>query len=332
MNASTGHADRFGTEWLSRALEGCPDSVLRATSCEIRGPLFVRQNSRIFFAKHPGLPGPAAIKLCLLPFTDTPDGPTARLEFEGLQRVHAAMTNADYSVPRPYFLCEAQGLLAMEWIAGKDMTTLLFSGCAFPEAEKLMQLAAGWLRCFHRAGRLAPARLDAGARLDQADVRLGQSPLARDPVFSNALWRMRETAKDAGAAEFERGWIHGDFKTDNLILADKRTVGLDIHSRIENVVLYDVGPFLNHLDLKLLHPRAWRLWRQRARLGKAFLAAYGFETSESAMLSLNWLRLYFMLAGWDSLARKRMGAVPSLMLHRLYRHATRRVIDDMVRS
>ena len=249
-----------------------------------------------------------------------------------MQRTHAAMIGSSaFSVPEPYFLYEQRGLVAMEWIPGKDMTTRLLSGCTLSEAEQMMHRAAEWLHCFHVAGRLPPGRLDVEDKVEQVNGELGHSPLARDPVFSRALQCMRETAADAGTVVLDRSWIHGDFKTDNLIVTGERTIGLDIHTRMENVVFYDIAPFLNYLDLKLLHPRAWRLWRSRTRLVEAFLIRYGINGSDAAMLSLCWVRLFSLLSVWDGVARRQQTIVPALATRWLFHNVTSRVIGDLVR-
>jgi Ser/Thr protein kinase RdoA (MazF antagonist) len=271
-------------------------------------------------------------KLCLLRHTSTLDQHSARDEFEALQRTHAAMIGCDaFSVPEPHFLHERHGLVAMEWIPGQDMTEWLLSGRSFPAAEQMMHHAAEWLHRFHVADRLPPGRLDVEDKLEQVNGELGDSPLASDPVFSHALQCMRETAADAGTVVLDRCWIHGDFKTDNLNVTGERTIGLDIHARMENAVLYDIAPFLNYLDLKLLHPRAWRLWRCRSQLVEAFLIRYGFDGNDIAMLSLCGVRLFSLLAVWDSAARRQRTMVPALTTRWMFHNAASRAIGDLVR-
>lgn len=264
----------------------------------------MRDNSRLFYAECTAFPSPMAVKICLSPHTLEADPDSAHRQYAALLRVSEAMGEAtDFCVPRPYLLRADVGLLAMEWIAGRSMTELVFSWrCSLGQACELMARSARWLRCFHACHALAPGQLDVEPRLAFLD-ELETSRTVSDPVFFRALGALRHSANAATAIMLNRSWTHGDFKTDNLIVSGRRTVGVDVHLRHENTVIYDLAMFLNHLALRLCHPAGWRLARSQSVLRETFLANYFPVRNDTIMAPLAWIQLYLLLQGWHTGAR-----------------------------
>jgi tRNA A-37 threonylcarbamoyl transferase component Bud32 len=294
----------------------------KAAYCEVTGPLFTPQNSLIFLAQSNGFPSAAAVKVCLNPKTACPDGRMARAEYDALARTYAAMGDAECSVPRPYLVDERSGLLAREWIPGESMTARLFSlHCSLTTAEALVVRAGRWLRRFHDAGRLEPRTLNVDAALSQID-QLARTALATDAVFKAAIDCIAHTAPKIAIPLFERSWIHGDFKTDNLMVANDRIIGLDMHQHMENVVLYDLGPFLNQLELNLWRPLSWRWRHEHSSIARAFLSGYGLPGDPVTEVALNWVRLLSMLWTWVSVANRHPKGVLSFVTRYVFRAAT----------
>lgn len=331
----TDQSTKFGPAWIAGVVAGQLSSRAshNPSPCQVEGPLFERSNSKIFLVRHPGLSGPAAAKLCLLPYTSIPDGRSAREQFETLRRTRAAMEgNADFSVPEPYFLDDEHGVLGMEWIAGTEMTAAVFATRGtVSSAEELIFRAGKWLRHFHVAGRVRQRCLDTEHRLAQLQCDTRASKLAGDPVYARAVRQAKKIAPEVGSVPLDSSWIHGDFKTDNLLVAGTRTIGLDINARYENTLFHDIAPFLNHLDLKLLGPRAWRFVGRRNRLIEAFLAGYGLDRDDAIMRALCWARLVSMLTVWESVAERQRSRLAGMATQWLFRRATLRLIGDLKR-
>lgn len=267
--------------------------------CVVKGPCAERDNSRLYYAQCAAFPTPLAVKLCLVPHTTQADALSTQSQFDAMSRVFCAMGESeDFSVPRPYLLQADRGLLAMEWIDGKCMTDLVFSlQCTRARAEMLMARAGHWLRRFHTCHALAPSSLVLDDKLDFVS-ELARSEIAADGVFYKALATLRQTAPTVARVMLNGSWIHGDFKTDNVMVCDGRTIGIDIHLRNEGAVIHDLAPFLNYVELRLFHPDGWRLFRARAALEQAFLRSYCDDTGDAMAVPLAWLRLYMILAAW----------------------------------
>jgi hypothetical protein len=309
-------------EWLS-ARPGLP-----ATDgyCMVRGPLHERENSRLFYAECDALSSPAAIKWCLQPRTLQPDGDSAAQQFEALRRVADAMqSDGRYTVPRPYLLDRERALLAIEWIDGVTMTASIASWrCGASVAHGLIAQAGNWLRHFHRAHPLSDGSLDVAEKLRHLSEYEGCA-LAQERVFAQGLAELRRSAAAAASINLKRSWIHGDFKTDNLIVSGRRIVGIDVQIRHENTVVYDLAPFINHLELAFCHPTVWRLARARTRLITAFVDAYSEGKPDRVWLPLTWTRLYMMLSAWNAAQFRGLSRLRAAILGRCYRSATARL-------
>lgn len=314
--------------WLLDHCQRSPAS--EPARCFARGPVAVRDNSQLFYAECTTFPSPIAVKLCLSPRTVQPDPDSAHRQYDALLRVSRAMGDeAEFSVPRPYLVRADVGLLATEWVAGESMTALVFSWhCASTQARQLLARAGRWLRCFHGCHALAAGRLEVDEKLAfLAEMQTTQA--VQDPVFFHALARLRESAEAAAAITLERSWIHGDFKTDNLIVSGPRTVGVDIHLRHENVVIYDLAPFLNHLELALCHPKGWRLARCWALLRDTFLSNYFAARDGAIDLPLSWVQLYLLLQGWCT-ARTHAGSwLRAIFVDHIYRIVASRLVSRL---
>jgi len=286
------------TELLERVLAPVLGHSVR---CQLRGPLHVRTNSRIFRAECSGPAPGLAVKLCL-DRTGGPDGRSAAEQFRSLEGVYGAMRDGPFRVPRPYALDGERGLVVTEWVDGRPMTELLRSArCSVAEASRLAAAAGGWLQRFHATRGLAPGPLDIGHKLGQLEG-LENSAIGPRAEVRDALAILRLRAAEAGEPMLPRSWLHGDFKSDNLLCGSDAVVGIDVNARRENAVLYDLAPFINHLQLLGCDPRAWRWARASGEVQRAFLAAY-FDGAPTPRLPLLWMRLFLLLSVWDLMSR-----------------------------
>jgi len=273
------------------------------------------------------------VKLCLKTHTCQADPDSAHSQYDALHRVSLAMGDgSEFSVPRPYLVQADIGLLAMEWVSGASMTDLVFSWrCNPAQAQQLVARGGRWLRHFHACHALAPGRLDIEDKLAFV-AEMESDGVVSDQVFIRALRRLRESAKAAAAVTLNRSWMHGDFKTNNLIVSGARTMGVDIHLHNEGPVIYDLAPFLNHLELRLWHPGGWRLFGSRALLHETFITNYLEGRDDAIAGPLAWVRLYMILAEWHT-ARTHSGSWPhSSFLNFCYRRVASRLITRIVRQ
>lgn len=274
------------------------------SSCTVAGPLRRQENSWLFKAElGAGTPG-LALKVCLDPVQARPCAVTAARELEALSRIYGHFVgNSRLGVPRPYSMLVDRGILVTEWIDGVQLSERL-TGRAKPfyamKSAELVALAGSWLRFFHRFAPAKPGRLASDAILTSLhEVLATASPVIRqDLLVQEAVELLEATAKRIDRRVYPRASLHGDFKADNLIVSGDRLVGFDISLQHENVVLRDLAPFLNHLELIALHPRGLRLVSGVRNLSRAFLRGY-FEGEKTLPAeAVAWVRLNSVLVVW----------------------------------
>jgi tRNA A-37 threonylcarbamoyl transferase component Bud32 len=296
--------------------------------CLLRGPVLRQQNSQIFYAECAGQPFPLMIKQCTMPNTQVSDTRSARTQFDALQRAWA-MTAGErrYNVPTPVALLEAEGIVVMEWIEGDDMTSRLTGwGVSLSERRQLVEEAAEWLRRFHHAGDLAPVRLAARKLLPR--LTADPSPILADRFYRAGVAMLDRTRDVVEASEVTGGLLHGDFKSDNLLVCRNRITAIDLHLEDRDTLLFDISMFLNHLELLGLHPRGLRLATKTRELAQAFLDRYFGATGGTApLLPLAWVRLFVLLGAWVDLPDENPGRARyhymSFCYRRVARHLTR---------
>jgi hypothetical protein len=275
------------------------------------------------------LPYPCALKLCLKTRTAESDPEVARRQFATLAKVARAIpANDDYRVPRPHLLMKPEGAVLMEWVAGKRLTEKLFVfGGSSQRAQVLLESAAAWLRNFHAGHPQPPSILDAGEKLDNLD-EMWEHDAVKGRFFDHSRSVLMQSADAATSIALPRSWVHGDFKSDNLIFSRGRMFGVDVHAAYDGIVMYDIAAFLNHIELNLNRWKHPQLWFYKLRLFRHFVERYleGSRISfEQARLPLAWVRLYMLLSGWERIRTGMKGSLRGRFLERQYRAALVRV-------
>src|SRR5688500_9359630 len=143
-----------------------------------------------------------AVKICLRPHTAEIDSQAAQSQYETLQRVHRAMGGeVELSVPKPYVVIPAAGLVATEWIPGKTAAALVFSWrCSAARAGQLVARSARWLRRFHACHEAAPGCLEVEEKL----AFIATAAQVSKPLFLEARECLQRSAAAAAAVSLAR--------------------------------------------------------------------------------------------------------------------------------
>jgi aminoglycoside phosphotransferase (APT) family kinase protein len=244
----------------------------------------------------------------------TPDRAAAEREFTALTTL--AEKTRESSVPPlaplPLVLCREHAVYAMTWVPGRSATQmLLVPSTDLKRAEELGKLTGDWLRRFHACRALPARQSDFAARLNYVG-QLVEAAGGQEPMLSRAAGVLVEFASAAAALSMPASWVHGDMKSDNLLVDGSNVTGLDVQLVDDNTVAYDLAPFLNYLCLLRWSPRgAWQRQKLDA-MAKAFLTAYSPE-SANWKLPLLWLRTYLLMqivapstysSGWRAVASR----------------------------
>jgi len=252
-----------------------------------------RDNSRIHRVRRGSRT--AAVKECLDRTSRAPDSEAASREYDALTAVaDKSAARGDRSLaPRPLTLCRERAAYAMTWASGRTATEIVLAhSTPMDRAEELGEIAGGWLRRFHACMELSVRTNDFATRLDFIS-ELARTIRDRDHSLTRAARVLIERASDAANVLMPASWIHGDMKSDNLLVDADGVTGLDVQLADENTVAYDLAPFLNHLRLLRWSPRGLLRRPHLEAMSDGFLRAYSPNSGEW-QLPLMWLRSYLL--------------------------------------
>ena len=297
---------------------------------EIDGPVSVRDSSQIFHATiNTANPFQAAIKLCLVPQTKTPDESAAMEQFAALERVNNALGNGNkrFRVPEPFCLSAELATLAMSWVEGKSLTSCLRHPSVFIKGADWFHDIGAWLGSFHKVGPLRRQQICLEERITVIN-NLSIFPIS-DRAFSEAILVLRKFAPALKGLEVEITWLHGDCKTDNFLISSNGIYGIDISLSYENPVEYDLAQFMNNLDLLLTSPQYLYLCGMKSRLEEAFWRGYHSTGPLVSDAYLNWLRLGFSLSFWHSMLKGCQPNVRTWILSRMFAKQTNNLCEKI---
>ncbi len=272
------------------AVAACLEA-LAGEDCRWESAIARRHNSRVHRVRCRG--AFVAVKECFQPRTTAPAPEVAEREFAALEALAARPSDPPLA-PRPLVLSRRYATYAMTWVPGRPVTErLLARSTGVDAAASLGQAAGCWLRRFHDLGAESPRRGDYESKLATVDEIAARTGL-RDPDLRRAATVLARVAPRAAEYLLPASWVHGDMKSDNLLVEGGQMTGLDAHIVHRNTVAYDLAPFLNHLALLRFTPRG--VGRQEALDAAAdgFLRGYSTETGRWAS-PIAWLRGYLLL-------------------------------------
>jgi len=312
-----------------------PDGVveclarLQGDRCIYDGVVELRNNSRIHKARW-GL-RPIAVKECFGTGSLRPDPAAAEREFAALTSIaqSASQSGVPTLTPQPLMLCLEFAVYAMAWVPGRPATEVILARATTTSHACAIGAGAGnWLRHIHALKALSKRAGDFESKVGHVE-HLAASDRGADKLLRRSANSLVSHASEASAQYMPASWIHGDMKSDNLLVDGDQIVGLDAQLRDENTVVYDLAPFLNHLRLLKWTPRgAWH--GQRLDLvADAFLNAYSQECA-GWKLPIAWLRSYLLIQLIDP--SRRITSLASLALRWAVRLELARAIDELERA
>ncbi len=267
----------------------------------VSGPLQQRTHSRFYKIENPHLPFSLAAKFFLQAERGLPNPRVASEQFNALQKINQRFSHPSYTVIQPVLIRPDHGLLLMEWIEARSLTS--YFRYRVPRQQQLagLQGAGSWLAHFHQSGSLTPGSFDWQHK--QKEARLLQSRPLASKVFRRAAGTLVESSGQLETVTVQHCWLHGDFKADNVLIQPRSVVGIDIALRDLNAVEYDLAQFLNQLELLWYAPqRAWRILPGKAagpELSEVFLRAYQSIQPQVNPFVVAWLRLFLTLSLWQ---------------------------------
>jgi len=234
------------------------------------------------------------LKRAVMKNGESVDLDTAKSEYQTLQAVYQKFPHGDgYETPEPLNLCTRSGILSMTYFPGHSLHHHLHKR-RDGAWESHVSRAAEWLRKFHDITTGNEVFLDTADKVSFLEQRL-PNEMRGVQYISDAIAILDERAGYFRRMPFRSARLHGDFKPENILVNTRSVAGIDFGFQTSNSIVFDIGPFFNHVVLDsrldiLLGRSGWI-----NRMERIFLDAYG-DIDAGEMAALAWVRLYFMLS------------------------------------
>ncbi len=191
----------------------------------LSGPIYSGSNSVIYRGDGDAFPFPVAIKKCLSPSNaERSAAEDCALQYAALEKVSKAMSSMKTTrTPRPVAQIEEQAILISEWIEGQSLISLFRNGRVNrPNIEDAVERTGRWLGAFHRSHSLLEAPVDTNWAFGMLDEALGTAPKSfkRRGYIKNGVDILRSLQIRIDDLDLPVSWVHGDFKSDNILLAE----------------------------------------------------------------------------------------------------------------
>ena len=287
------YGHRLTTKELEQLLASCSfetDQTARASARYLRKT----RNSTLYVAAADNLPYKILIKQ-----VKTGD---AGAQYDALLTAHRKMKGGDYCVPAPLACIPEKNIIVMQFIEGQTLERVLLARDIAPD-DKTRRIAqsARWLSLFHNAFEKRTAELGSIRSIESLKVSLGQAAktLTRQKDL-NAAWQwLLDRRHDMEKHEASQGFIHGDFKPENILYAEQGVFGIDFLLEDKGLHLMDLVQYANHM-LFLAMKRDGTAYKASVDSWVSdFVESYTQTGGTIHPEAFGWLRLQHLLRYWS---------------------------------
>ncbi|SMX39045.1 phosphotransferase [Octadecabacter ascidiaceicola] len=173
---------------------------------------------------------------------------TARLakEFDGLKQLNAHFqTYEKLGTATPIYLSKAGTFFAMDFLAFLTAGQRLQQSQQLQTTRQVYRRAGLWLTAMHEFKEPKQGKFDGKWMVHEINARIedGQmeAPLANVERMRDIL---REEIVDVHHTKSTRAWSHGDFHSENIMMAPGMTYAFDLTEARMKMALYDTVDFL----------------------------------------------------------------------------------------
>lgn len=173
-------------------------------------------------------------------------------EFNLLKDLEAHFSGDEkFGVIAPVYLGRDRSFHVTAFTDGPTASDVLHSPKTPEQARQVFRRAGGWLDRLHRFSTPEPQNIWTNWIFDEIqNLQVSGDPRAEEAIYRPYFSALRQDAEQFQEHPCERVFSHADFHGRNLILANGKTVGLDLAYAHKKPALYDVVDFLME-DLRL---------------------------------------------------------------------------------
>ncbi len=256
----------------------------------------------------------------------------AKLEFDALKKLYSINTGDDFHLcPKVYPIMIDRGAVVMEYIEGPVLTEYLLD-IKVPVRQKILTLekAGKWITTVHDHFSSSKGVIPHEKIMNNIRIAMGHKK--SDHSKEKAFRILDDCQKSLDNISIYITCLHGDFKTDNLIVSGNNLVGIDTRLAHTGISFRDIAYFINQLDLLFYQPKGLCLrWFLRSRCHTAFFKGVRDIWLPEQYFALLWLRLALILMVWVNLNSTARNEPRRHSLHFVYRHLTNQLSRQLMR-
>ena len=257
----------------------------------------------------------------------------AKLEFEALNKLYSINIGDDFHLcPKVYPIMIDRGAVVMEYIEGPSLTEYLLD-IKVPVRQKILILekAGKWITTVHDHFSSSEGVIPHEKIMNNIRIVIGHKK--PDHKREKAFRILDDCQKSLDNISIDITRLHGDFKTDNLIVSGNNLVGIDTRLAHTGISIRDIAYFNNQLDLLFYQPKGLCLrWFLRSRCHTAFLKGVRDIWPPEQYFALLWMRLAAILMVWANLNSTLRNSPRRHYLGFVYRHLTNQLSRLLMRS
>ncbi len=256
----------------------------------------------------------------------------AKLEFEALRNLYSINIGDDFHLcPKVYPIMTDRGAVVMEHIEGPTLTEYLLD-IKVPVRQKILTLekAGKWITPVH--DHFSSGKDFVPHEKIMNNIRIAIGHKKSDHNKEKAFRILDDCQKLLDSISISITRLHGDFKTDNLIVSGNNLVGIDTRLAHTGISFRDIAYFINQLDLLFYQPKGLCLrWFLRSQCHTAFLKGVREIWLPEQNFALLWMRLALILMLWASLNSTLLSETRRHYLDFVYRHLTKQLSERLTR-
>ena len=311
--------------------QGLNQINIDARVCNIRS-LREQTKSHIFVCAIGGLDRNLIVKIIKDPHPFNSIESQAKLEFEALKNLYSINIGDDFHLcPKVYPIMIDRGAVVMEYIEGPSLTEYLLD-FKMTVRQKILTLekAGKWITTVHDHFSSSEGVIPHEKIMN--DIRIVIGHKKSDHNKEKAFGILNDCQKLLDSISINITRLHGDFKTDNLIVSGNNLVGIDTRLAHTGISFRDIAYFINQLDLLFYQPKGLCLrWFLGSRCHTAFLKGVRDIWLPEQYFALLWMRLASILMVWADLNSTLRKGPRQHYLNVVYKHLTNQLSRQLMR-
>lgn len=256
----------------------------------------------------------------------------AKLEFDALRKLYSINIGDDFHLcPKVYPIMIDRGAVVMEYIEGPALTQYLLD-IKVPVRQKILTLekAGKWITTVHDHFSSGKGVVPHEKIMNNIRIAIGHKEPDGNKEKAFRILDGCQKLLDNISIDITR--LHGDFKTDNLIVSGNNLVGIDTRLAHTAISFRDIAYFINQLDLLFYQPKGLCLrWFLRSQFHTAFLKGVRGIWLPEQYFALLWMRLAAILMVWANSNSTLRKNPRRHYLDFVYRHLTKQLSRQLMR-